>query len=172
MLQFLFKIFVTPENIVGIILKFIEVIGMCFIFRCLELKWWKSLIPFYDEFTLYQKVFKHKYITFISNTLFLLLQFKCVSLFRKYILGNIFTLIKTRDFSELEIDAIYLIVLVLIYCIAFLICFIFQRIANIKALQILRLPAVFQIFTFLIPDIFLFIDAIYYLHKKKKEQQA
>ena len=159
MLQFLFKIFVTPENIVGIILKLIEVIGMCFIFHCLGLKWWKSLIPFYDEFTLYQKVFKHKYITSGFEEIY-------------DIFGNIFTLIKTRDFLELEIDAIYLIVLVLIYCIAFLICFIFQRIANMKALQILRLPVVFQIFTFLIPDIFLFIDAIYSLYKKKKEQQV
>lgn len=170
MLQFLAKVFVTPENIVGIILKLTEVIGMGFIFYCLELKWWKSLIPFYDEFTLYQKIFKHKYITFISNTLCLLLQLRCISLFKKHIFGNIFTLIKTRDFSELEINAIYLIILFVIWCFTFFICFVFQRIANFKTLKLLNMPSVFQIMTFLIPDIFLFIDAIYYLYKKNKQQ--
>ncbi len=169
MLQFLAKILITPENIVGILLKAVEVFGMCFIFYCLGIKWWKSLIPFYDEFTLYDKVFKHKYITFISNTLFLLLQFRCVSLFKKYIFGNIFTLIKTRKFSELEIDVVYLIFLILIWVITFLICFIFQRVANFKTLKILGLPALFQILTFIIPDIFLLIDAIYVLHKRKQQ---
>lgn len=169
MLQFLFKVFFTPENIFGIILKAIEVCGMCCLFSCLGLQWWKSLIPFCDEFTLYNKVFKHNYIAFILNTISLLLQFRCVSLFKKYILKNIFIFIETRDVSELNIDLIYLVLLISLWIFTFLICFIFQRVANFKALKILNIPTIFQIFTFIIPDVFLLIDAIYILYRKKNE---
>lgn len=170
MFQFLAKIFLTPENIIGIILKLIEIIGMCFIFVCLNLKWWKSLIPFYDNFILYTKVFKHKWMMFFFNILSLLIQFRCVSLFKKHILGNVWNIIKTKNFDNLDIDIIYLILLIVIWIFTYLVCFIFEKITNYRILKLLELPFLFQVITFIIPDIFLLIDAIYYLHKKKKQQ--
>ena len=170
MLQFLTKIFLTPENIMGIIFKLVEVIGMCFLFYCLELKWWKSLIPFYDEYVLYDKVFKHKWFAFLFYSLSFFIQFRCISLFKKHILGNIWTVLQEQDLSTLNIDFVYLIFLVVIWIFTFIICFLFQRMANYKALKLLNIPSLLQIMTILLPDIFLLVDSIYFLYKRKKQQ--
>ena len=53
MIQLLFKLFLSPEDILGIVLNILSIIAMCFVFVELKEKWWKALIPFYETYIQY-----------------------------------------------------------------------------------------------------------------------
>lgn len=170
MFDFLVKLFITPENVVGVILKLTDIIGMCLIFTIFNIKWYKALIPFYDKYLIYNEVFKHKWICFIFNIIFTGIHTRCLILFKKHLFQNLITFIKMKDISTINIDLWYLIILIVIEIVSFIILFIFERICNYRIVKRLNINIFFQIGTFLCPNIFLFIDAIWYKsHNLNKE---
>ena len=59
MFDLIVKLFLTPENIIGIIFNTLNILTFCFIFKELKEKWWKSLIPIYSTYILYKHLWKY-----------------------------------------------------------------------------------------------------------------
>lgn len=162
MFDFLIKVFITPENVAGVILRLCDVIGMCFIFSIFQIKWYKSLIPFYDKYLIYGKVFQHKWLCFISNLIFMFLNMRCLILVKRHLFMNVISFLRTREFSSIEIDVTYLIILLVLEIISVLVLFVFERVCNYRIVKRLQLGTFFQVGTFICPGVFLLVDAIFY----------
>ena len=52
------KFVLTPENVLGLVFQILTIVSMCLIFHAWKEKWWKSLIPFYGTYLLYQHTWK------------------------------------------------------------------------------------------------------------------
>ena len=166
----LIKIYVTPENIIGLILNICAIVAMCFIFQSFGEKWWKSFIPIYSNFILYKFLWGYGFL-FVIELILDIINMRSLSIAKKHIFGNLFDIIKELiqtkqlNLDIIEINYILLIVCVLVFCITYCCIFIFKRITYWKLCNFYKLNLFFKIGTFIIPDLFLLIDYLYYKHK-------
>ena len=166
------KIFLTPENIIGIILNILGIISLCFIFKELNEKWWKSLIPIYNTYILYKNFWKH-HCFFILEILFTFINTRCLCLIKKHLIDGIFYTIKyainNKEFDS-NINLIFLIIISLIFLISFFIIFIMKRITYLKICNKFNSNLLIKIGTIIIPDIFLLISVFIYKRKNNIHQ--
>lgn len=170
MYEFLLKIILTPENIIGLILNLLNILSFCFIFKELGEKWWKSLIPIYSTYIIYKHLWKYKYL-FTLEIIFNFINTQCVSIFKKYLIIEIIEVIKKYIKTQiLDFDFNFSLLLVCSLCffISYIIIFIMKRISYFKINKKLNSSLIIIIGTFIIPDIFLLISYLVYKNKKNK----
>lgn len=172
-LDFLMKLFITPENIIGVLLNILGIIGICLIFTLWNEKWWKSLIPIYGTFILYKHTWKSYNSAFIIQTIFILMKIVSLSFFRKHITRNLFYAIQNYIETEqwdIDISITKLIIAISIYLLGTFVVWIFSLITYVKLCNQLNVKNVLLIIGILIfPDLFLLITYFYYKRKNRGE---
>ncbi len=168
----LIKLFVTPENIIGLIWDIIPIVGMCFIFHAWKEKWWKSLVPFYSTFLIYKHTWTRFELMFGLQMLFELMNMISAKLFKKHITNNLLDCVKnffeTQTF-DLDISLTYLLVCGSLMLVSMIAVFVMTRITYWKICSSLEISNVFlKIGTFLLPQIFLIVDYIYVCRRNAK----
>lgn len=160
------KIWVTPENIMELILEILMIISMCFIFTTWKEKWWKSLIPIYGTYIIFKNTWKKKKWLFVVPIIFNMISTKCMSFIKKHMVINLLDTVETYIETErimIDIDVTQLVICVVLFLISVLICYVLTRITYLKICNSLCIKSmVLRIGTFLFPQIFLLIDYIYY----------
>lgn len=172
-LDFLMKIFITPENIIGVVINVLGIVGMCLIFTLWDEGWWKSLVPIYGTFVLYKHTWSNYIGAFVAQTLFALGKMGSLSFSKKHITSNLFSAIKdyleTGQFS-LDISISKLLIAIVVFLICLLVTWIFQLITYLKICDKLNVRnPLFKIGVVLFPDLFLFIIYFYYRRKNRGE---
>lgn len=170
--DFLIKMFVTPENIFGLIWDIISIVGMCFIFHAWKEKWWKSLIPFYSTFLIYKHTWARYKLLFCVQMSFELMNMVSSKLFKKHITNNLLDTVKnffeTQTF-DIDISVTYLLVFGSLMLISMIAIFVMTRITYWKICDSLEIRNLFlKIGTFILPQIFLIVDYIYVSKKNAK----
>ena len=89
------KIWITPENVLGILWSIVTVVGMCLIFHAWKEHWWKSLIPFYGTYLMYKNAWKEYKWLFFVQMLFDLISMISSKFMKKHLTNNLFAAIKT-----------------------------------------------------------------------------
>lgn len=171
MFDLLVKIFLTPENIIGLLFNLSGILALCFIFKEWNEKWWKSLIPIYSTYILYKHLWKYKWLCIIQFV-FSFINTKCLSIFRKHIIGGILSAITNYiNTKSLNIDIKFSLLLICIlgFILSYIVVFIFKRITYYRINKQFHNNVLIQIGTFLLPDVFLLISYINYKKKQKKE---
>lgn len=163
------KLYVTPENILGIIWNFITLVGMCLIFHAWQEKWWKSLIPFYGTYLLYKHAWKERKWLFFVQMLFDLISMVSAKVMRKYITSNLFNAFKTyleTDTIDIDISIPYLLICAGLLLVSMLVVFLLTRITYLKVCDSLDIKNLgLKVGTFLVPQIFLIVDYVYAMRK-------
>ena len=170
MLELFVKIFLSPEDILGMMIDMLTIISMCLVFSELKEKWWKSLIPIYSTYFTYKLVWKHKWFCLLEYS-FILLQSKSLSVIRKEIVGNIFdVLIALFKQEELFFDInIGLILICFVGIIIFSIAtFIMKRITYYKIAKTFHYNIIKTICVLISPIFFFF----FILWKKIKNRKS
>lgn len=164
--ELLIKIWVTPENILGLIWNIITIVGMCLIFRAWNEKWWKSLIPFYGIYIMYRHAWKERKWLFVIQLLFEVVSAISAWIMRKHITSNVFHAIKTYiETEQLDIDISVprLVICITLLLVSMLVTFVMTRITYLKICDSLNIKnTLLKIGTFFIPQIFLIVDYISY----------
>lgn len=173
-LDLLTKIFITPENIIGLLLNITGIVGMCLIFTLFNEKWWKSIVPFYGTFVLYKHTWKRYSGAFATQTLFALLEICSMSFFKKHITRNLFYAVKSYIETEqwdLDISIPKLLIASALFILSTFIVWIFGLITYVKICNKLNVKNVLLIIGVLFfPDIFLIITYLYYKRKNRGEK--
>lgn len=167
MLELLIKIFLTPENIFGLIFNILGIISFCFIFREWEEKWWKSLVPIYNTYIIYKYLWKRKWFCLLQF-LFSIINIRCIVILKKEILvesiNSILNYIK-NDIFNINFNFNLLFICIIFFTLSYIVIFTMKRISYFKLCKQYKSPLFLKIGTFIFPDIFLIISYIFY--KKK-----
>lgn len=168
------KIFVTPENVIGIILNILGIISFCFIFNELNEKWWKSLIPIYNTYILYSKLWKHRWIC-ILQFLFVFINTKSLIALKEHLINGILYsvryIIENKEFNH-NFDFVFILITSIFFILSCIIVFIMKRITFIKICYYFNSNLFIKIGTIIIPDVFLFISFIIYKYNKKNKRDV
>ncbi len=164
------KLWVTPENIIGIAWSIVTIVGMCLIFHAWQEQWWKSLIPFYGTYLIYKNAWKeHKWLFFVQM-IFDLLSMLSAKFMKKHLTSNLFAAIKTYMETEkidIDISVPYLLICACILLISMLVVFLLTRITYLKVCDSLGIKSLLlKVGTFLVPQVFLIVDYVYVRKKK------
>ncbi len=164
------KLWVTPENIIGIAWSIVTIVGMCLIFHAWQEQWWKSLIPFYGTYLIYKHAWKeHKWLFFVQM-IFDLLSMLSAKFMKKHLTSNLFAAIKTYMETEkidIDISVPYLLICACILLISMLVVFLLTRITYLKVCDSLGIKSLLlKVGTFLVPQVFLIVDYVYVRKKK------
>jgi len=173
-LDFLMKILITPENVIGVVLNVLGIVGMCLIFTLWDEGWWKSLVPIYGTYVLYKHTWSHYIGAFVAQTLFALGKMWSLSFSKKHVTSNLFQAVKdyfeTGQFN-LDISISQLLIAIAVFLICLLITWIFRLVTYWKICDklFIRNP-LFKIGVVLFPNIFLLIIYVYYKRKNRGEK--
>lgn len=166
----LLKIFLTPENVIGLLWSIATTVCMCFIFKAWKEKWWKSLIPVYGTYLIYKNTWKRWKWLFLLELLFHLLTMKCTSFMKKHIVYNIFYTVKTyleTEKIDLDISVEKMMVCMLLLLMNGFVVFILKRVTYVKICTSLSIHNAFiKIGAFLFPQIFLFVVYIIFARRQ------
>jgi len=166
------KFWATPENIIGLALNIVMIVSMCFVFHAWGEKWWKSIMPLYGTYLLYKHTWKGKKWVFLITLFFNIVNARCLAFARKHIVTNIWHTIKIYIETEkldIDISMEQLLVCLLAFLVSALISFLLTRITYMKVCGSLNINNVFlKIGTFILPEVFLLVDYIYYTNKISK----
>lgn len=167
------KLWVTPENILGIVWSIVTIVGMCLIFHAWQEKWWKSLIPFYGTYLIYKNAWKERKWLFFVQMLFDLISMISSKFMKKHLKNNLFAAIKTYIETEkvdIDISVPYLLICAIILLISVVVVFLLTRITYWKICDSLGVKNVFlKLGTFIVPQVFLIVD---YVYVKKRDKQS
>lgn len=160
------KFVLTPENVLGLVFQILTIVSMCLIFHAWKEKWWKSLIPFYGTYLLYQHTWKRWKWLFLVEMILSLAASGCSKLLRERMIDHVFftikTFIETKQLEE-NIDLSVLLLYITIVCISTAIIFILKRITYVKICSSLNINNILlKIGTFVLPELFLLLDYIYF----------
>lgn len=170
MFDLIVKLFLTPENIIGIIFNTLNILTFCFIFKELKEKWWKSLIPIYNTYILYKHLWKYKWLCLIQIVCSFI-NARSLYVLKHHLIKETFNVIqeyvgqKNIDFN---INFLLLTICIICFIITYIIVFIFKRISYWKINNLLNSNLFFKIATLIFPELFLFISYCFYKHKKEK----
>ena len=160
------KIWLTPENIMGVLGNILMLVGMCLIFHAWKEHWWKSLIPFYGTYVMYKHTWQKGKWLFAVQILFDLLGARCLSVAKKHIATNLLQAIRTYVETEqidIDISVVRLMICMILFVISMVITFVLTRITYMKICSSLQIEnLLLKIGTFFIPQIFLLVDYVYY----------
>ena len=164
------KFVLTPENVLGLIWSTVTTICMCLIFCAWQEKWWKSLIPFYGNYLIYKHTWKKFKWLFLVEIGFDTLAAKSTSFMKKHIVNNVFytvkTYIETRQL-DIEISPEQLFICMVLLLVSAVIVFVLKRVTYMKICTSLNITnTLLKIGTFLLPEVFLLVDYIYYKRKE------
>ncbi|MBQ2802565.1 MAG: hypothetical protein IJF07_01550 [Lachnospiraceae bacterium] len=167
------KLAITPENILGLLWNIVTIVGMCLIFCAWKEKWWKSLIPFYGTYIIYKHTWKNLKWLFVLQLVIDFVGAKATSIAKKHITSNVFESIKTYVETEeiaIDISVEQLFACLVVALISSLIVWILTRITYMKVCSSLQIQNVLlKIGSFLLPEIFLLVDYIYFYNREKKK---
>ena len=159
------KIWATPENIIGLIFNIIMIVSMCLIFTTWQEKWWKSLIPLYGTYILYEHTWKNCKWLFLVQLIFDVVSARCTAFMRKHVAVNLFHTIKTYiETQQLDIDirVEQLLIAVILFCGSIAVAFVVTRITYVKICDSLCIAnRLLKVGTFLLPQIFLLVDYVW-----------
>lgn len=168
------KLYVTPENILGIIWNFITIVGMCLIFHAWQERWWKSLIPFYGTYLLYKNAWKERKWLFFVQMLFDLISMVSAKVMRKHVTSNLFNAFKSyleTDTIDIDISIPYLLICAGVLLISMLVVFLLTRITYLKICDSLGIKSLLlKVGTFFVPQIFLIVDYVYVMRKQRENK--
>ena len=171
------RIYLTPENIIGVIQSILGIVGLCCVFHMWTEKWWKSLIPFYGTVILYKHTWKRYKTIFVVQTLLDLIRIRSHSIIKDSIKTNIFSIIKNCietgkvDLAEIQFTEliIYILICEIITIIIRIIQFVIKIITYLKIYKMLKINnLLIKIGMVVFPDVFLYIA---YFHKDAKETE-
>ncbi len=164
------KIWITPENVLGILWSIVTVVGMCLIFHAWKERWWKSLIPFYGTYLMYKNAWKeHKWLFFVQM-LFDLISMASSKFMKKHLTNNLFAAIKTymeTETIDIDISIPYLLICAGLLLISMLVVFLLTRITYLKICDSLGIKSLLlKVGTFIVPQIFLIVDYVYVMRRR------
>ena len=164
------KMWITPENILGIAWNVVTIVGMCLIFHAWQEQWWKSLIPFYGTYLIYKNAWKEYKWLFFIQMLFDLISMISSKFMKKHLTNNLFEAIKTymeTETIDIDISVPYLLICAVVLMISMLVVFLLTRITYLKVCDSLGIRNGFlKMGTFIVPPIFLIVDYVYAMRKK------
>lgn len=165
------KIWITPENILGILWNLVTVVGMCLIFHAWQERWWKSLIPFYGTYLMYKNAWKKYKWLFFVQMLFDLISMMSSGFMRKHLTNNLFATIKTymeTGTIDIDISVPYLLICALVLLLSMLVVFFLTRITYVKICDSLGIQSLLlKVGTFIVPQVFLIVDYVYLMGKRE-----
>ncbi len=169
------KLYVTPENVMGILWNVITIVGMCLVFRAWQECWWKSLIPFYGTYLIYKHAWKeHKWLFFLQM-LFDFLNMTSTKFMRKHVTNNLFEAVKTymeTKTIDIDISIPYLLICGVLVLISTLILFFLTRITYVKICDSLGIQSLLlKVGTFIVPQVFLIVDYVYVMKKMVSNEE-
>lgn len=134
MIDFLLKIFLSPENILGIVFNLLNIAAICVVFHEVGEKWWKSLIPIYSTYLLYRNFWKHKWFCLLEFAL-ILINSRCTAIVRKTIIVDVFEFFVTlieKQTLEMDVNIPLLILCILGSILSAFAVFVMKRITYYK----------------------------------------
>lgn len=143
MTDFLLKIFLSPENILGIVLNLLNLVAICVVFSEVGVSWWKALIPIYSTYVSYQSFWKHKWFCLLEFA-FLLIDSRCAAIIRKNIIVDVFEFFATlieKQTLEVDVNIPLLILCILGSILAAIAIFVMKRMTYYKIGQKLEYSA-------------------------------
>lgn len=164
MLDFLIRLYCTPENVIGLLLDILLMVDMYLIFKALGEKGWKSLVPVYNKFLLYKHTWNWKWF-FLFEVLAGLITAKCLSTMRKHIVSNIFHtigILLQEQKLEMDIDISMLFICLGVYAICSVFLFIMRRITYYKIAAKFQMATWIKVGALILPEIFLLVSVIKY----------
>ena len=164
LLDIFLKIWVTPENIVGLIHQIALTVGLCLIFAAWEEKWWKSLIPLYGTYLLYRHTWNRGRWLFAVQILLDMAGAWCGHAIGRSLMGGLLETIRlyvrTGEFA-VDISVGQLLFWLMVWAVCAVCVFLLTRITYLKICGSLKLEGgVLKVGTFLFPQLFLLIDYV------------
>lgn len=104
MIDLLLDIFLSPENILGMLVNLLNLVAICVVFSEVGVSWWKALIPFYSTYLLYRNFWKYRWFCLLEFA-FLLIDSRCTAIIRKNIIVDVIEFFRTLiENQTLEMD--------------------------------------------------------------------
>ena len=172
MLELILKIWVTPENVLDLLLQIALLAATGLIFHAWQEKWWKCLIPFYGTYVLYSHAWERKKWLFGVQVLASVGAAVSAWQVKRNVRGSVFdaALLYART-GELdwEVNWTALLLWGLLAAVLALVGFVLTRITYLKVCGSLGVENIFlKIGTFLLPEVFLLANYIVWARSQRK----